>query len=437
MESKRTWFYRHFINSKFAVAAFNLLLGLLVIWVFTKIAWIFEPVLSFLGIVAPPFVFAGILFYLLNPVVNWLQRLKIPRVWAILIVFIGVLAILVFAIAKLVPPIEQQITNLVTNWPQLWNNFTAWLTDLNEKQTLISESDLNHIGEEITAALSAKQSALITGTLSGIQSVVGAVGNVVITVATAPIILFFMLKDGEKFPPLVINLFPVKLRTSLHQMLHEMNQKVGSYVQGQITVAIAVMIMFMLGYTIIGLRFGLVFGLIAGPLNLIPYFGSALAMVPALIVGAMTSPQMLIEVIAVFFVEWLLETQLISPLVMGSKLEMHPITIVVVLLTAGNLFGLVGVILGIPGFAVLKIVAVRMFRWYQQVSGLYEETPALADGQNQTPPPSDGAAPHPHDSAAAKTGRTGDGTSTTPPSDSPAPSAPIPSSKSASKKEHK
>ncbi len=437
MESKRTWFYRHFINSKFAVAAFNLLLGLLVIWVFTKIAWIFEPVLSFLGIVAPPFVFAGILFYLLNPVVNWLQRLKIPRVWSILIVFIGVLAILVFAIAKLVPPIEQQITNLVTNWPQLWNNFTAWLTDLNEKQTLISESDLNHIGEEITAALSAKQSALITGTLSGIQSVVGAVGNVVVTVATAPIILFFMLKDGEKFPPLVINLFPVKLRTSLHQMLHEMNQKVGSYVQGQITVAIAVMIMFMLGYTIIGLRFGLVFGLIAGPLNLIPYFGSALAMVPALIVGAMTSPQMLIEVIAVFFVEWLLETQLISPLVMGSKLEMHPITIVVVLLTAGNLFGLVGVILGIPGFAVLKIVAVRIFRWYQQVSGLYEETPALADGQNQTPPPSDGADRRPPESAAAQTGRTGDGASATPPSDSPAPSAPVPPSKSASKKEHK
>jgi predicted PurR-regulated permease PerM len=145
-------------------------------------------------------------------------------------------------------------------------------------------------------------------------------------------------------------------------------------VQGQLTVAMAVAIIFMIGYSLIGLRFALILGLIAGPLNLIPYFGSALAMVPALIVGAVTSPQMLIAVIITFFVEWLLETQLISPLVMGSKLEMHPITIVIVLLTAGNLFGLAGVILGIPGFAVIKIVVTRFFSWYQQVSGLYDET---------------------------------------------------------------
>jgi len=95
-------------------------------------------------------------------------------------------------------------------------------------------------------------------------------------------------------------------------------------------------------------------------------------MIPPLIMGALTSPRMILAVIVVFFIEWLIETQLISPLVMGSKLELHPITIVVVLLTAGNLFGLVGVILGIPGFAVLKIVVTRFFSWYQQVSGLYE-----------------------------------------------------------------
>ncbi len=117
----------------------------------------------------------------------------------------------------------------------------------------------------------------------------------------------------------------------------------------------------------------MILGLIATPLNLIPYFGSALAMVPSLVMGAMTSPKMLIGVIIVFFIEWLLETQVISPLVMGSKLELHPITIVVVLLTAGNLFGLVGVILGIPGFAVIKIIVTRLFAWYRQVSGLYDE----------------------------------------------------------------
>ena len=82
-------------------------------------------------------------------------------------------------------------------------------------------------------------------------------------------------------------------------------------------------------------------------------------------------------VIIVFFIEWLIETQVISPLVMGSKLELHPITIVVVLLTAGNLFGLVGVILGVPDCRVED--RGRRFSWYQQVSGLYEAEHATDD----------------------------------------------------------
>ncbi|WP_461225090.1 AI-2E family transporter [Lacticaseibacillus suihuaensis] len=373
MKNKTSWFYRHFLDNRFAIAAFNVLLVLLVLWLFTKIGWVFTPITHFIGIVAPPFVFAGILYYMLNPIVNWLDRHKVNRNLAIGLVFLGVLALLVLAIVKLVPPIERQVTSMVNDWPTYWNAFNQWVTELNERQDLISQADLNQLGEEIKAAVSGREGLIVTGTVTQIQNLVGVVGNVVITVGTAPIILFFMLKDGRKFPKLLLTVVPVKLRKSVGEMLHEMNEKVGSYVQGQLTVAMAVAIIFMIGYSVIGLRFALVLGLIAGPLNLIPYFGSALAMVPALIVGLMASPKMFLLVIVVFLCEWLLETQLISPFVMGSKLEMHPITIVVVLLTAGNMFGLAGVILGIPGFAVLRIIAVRLFKWYQQVSGLYAE----------------------------------------------------------------
>lgn len=123
-----------------------------------------------------------------------------------------------------------------------------------------------------------------------------------------------MLKDGDKFTPMVLHIVPTKLRRSVKQMLHEMNEKVGSYVQGQITVALCVAVMFMVGYSVIGLRYGLIFGLLACPLNLIPYFGSALAMIPPLIMGALTSPRMILAVIIVFFIEWLIETQVIHRL---------------------------------------------------------------------------------------------------------------------------
>ncbi len=370
---KRSWFYRRFLNSKFTAACLNIVLALLAIWIFTQISWVFEPVGTFLKIVAPPFIFAGILFYLLNPLVNWLTHRGLHRTLAVALVFLAVLALLAVAIIKLVPTIENQFTNIVQSYPTYWRDFSNWLTDLNAHQDLISQKDLNTLASEFMDSLNLKKGSWVSGTVTQLQNFVGIVGNVLVTISTAPIILFFMLKDGHKFVPKIVVLFPTKLRASVTQMLQEMNTKVGSYVQGQLTVALAVAIIFMSGFSIIGLRFGLILGLIAGPLNLIPYFGSALAMIPALIVGATTSPKMLIAVIITFFIEWLIETQLISPLVMGSKLEMHPITIVIVLLTAGNLFGLAGVILGIPGFAVLKIVITRLFSWYQQVSGLYNE----------------------------------------------------------------
>jgi len=337
--------------------------------------------------VAPPFVLAGILYYLTVPIIDWLEKHKIKRGWAIAGVFLVLLALIIWGVLRFIPAVESQLSNIIKSWPTYWNEFTQWLSDLNDKQTLISQKDLNHLGNEITSSFQGKQSNLLTGTVSQIQNVIGIVGNVVVTVATAPILLFFMLKDGAQFPTNLVKLFPVKIRDSIREMLTEMNSKVGSYVQGQITVAMAVAIMFMIGYSVIGLKFGLIIGLLAGPLNLIPYLGSALAMVPALIIGLTTSPQMFFAVIVVFFIEWLLETQVISPLVMGSKLEMHPVTIVVVLLTAGNLFGLVGVILGIPGFAVLKIIVTRIFVWYQQVSGLYQEPVDSPTDQEKTEAP--------------------------------------------------
>nr|WP_279384876.1 hypothetical protein [Lacticaseibacillus manihotivorans] len=80
---RKSWFYRRFLNSKFTTVCLNAVLVLLAIWIFTQIAWVFKPVGAFVGIVAPPFILAGVLFYLLNPLVNFLQKHGVKRVLAI------------------------------------------------------------------------------------------------------------------------------------------------------------------------------------------------------------------------------------------------------------------------------------------------------------------------------------------------------------------
>ena len=162
------------------------------------------------------------------------------------------------------------------------------------------------------------------------------------------------------------------MRKPTLRVLTEMNQQVSSYIRGQLTVAFAVAVMFMIGFSIIGLEYSITLGIVAGVLNLIPYLGSFLAMIPAIFLGIVGGPVLLLKVIIVFVIEQTLEGRFVSPLVLGSQLSIHPITILFVLLTSGKLFGLVGVILGIPVYAAAKVIITNVFQWYKQVSGLYE-----------------------------------------------------------------
>lgn len=188
-----------------------------------------------------------------------------------------------------------------------------------------------------------------------------------------PFILFYLLTDGEKLVPYVVSFLPIKWRKQTANVLKEVDSQISSYIRGQIIVALCVAILFIIGFNIIGLDYAITLGVVAGLLNMIPYLGSFLAMVPAIILGIVAGPVMLIKVIVVFVIEQTLEGRVISPQVLGSQLKIHPITIIFVLLTSGKLFGVLGVIVGIPVYASVKVVISHFFNWYRNISGLYED----------------------------------------------------------------
>lgn len=210
-------------------------------------------------------------------------------------------------------------------------------------------------------------------TLQGLGSVVSTLATVLIALITAPIILFFLLKDGDQLAPYILKLLPTKARKPTLKVMTEMNSQLASYIRGQLTVAFAVAVMFIIGFSLVGMNYAITLGILAGFLNLIPYLGSFLAMVPVVFIAIVTGPIMLVKVIIVFAIEQTIEGRIVSPLVLGNQLEIHPVTIMFVLLTAGKIFGIVGVILGIPFYAVAKVIAIHVFEWYKGVSNLYED----------------------------------------------------------------
>src|SRR5699024_1527023 len=195
---------------------------------------------------------------------------------------------------------------------------------------------------------------------------VGTVTTTFTGLLIIPIFTYYLLVESDKIPKKILYYIPTKYRQVVSRMLYQGNYQVSQYIRGQIIVATCVGIIFGIGYAIIGLEYGTTLAVLAGLLNIIPYLGSFIAIIPALIVGLITSPIMLIKVIIVMVVEQTIEGRFISPQVLGNSMQIHPVTILMVLLASGKLFGVVGVVIGIPTFAVLKVIVSEIYSWYRE-----------------------------------------------------------------------
>ena len=374
VKSAATWFWKWFVNNKVVTILLVSLLILLNLLVFSKITYVFNPIKGFFSVIGLPILMAGILFYLVNPLIDWMEKKKIPRIAGIAIVFMVIIGLVVWGIIILIPIIREQTMSLIENWPTYWDKVISQFDNLLRSNIFSQlQIQLTDVNQSIIKSISEQANSVVNSTFSGIGNVLGTMTNIVIALITMPIILFFLLKDGRNLPYYTMKFIPTKMRLSTYNLLKEINTQISQYIRGQLLVAFFVALMFWIGFAIIGLEYAVLLAILAGVLNLVPYLGSFLAIIPILIIALVASPAMLVKVIIVFAIEQTLEGRLIQPLILGSNLKIHPVTIIVVLLTAGKLFGIPGVILGIPAYAVMKVIFEHLFKWYQTYSGLYEQ----------------------------------------------------------------
>lgn len=367
-----TWFYKHVVDNKFVSVLCISLLLFLTIFVFTKIAHVFEPLGLAFSIIAPPVVFAVLLYYLLNPMVDWLEKKRVNRKLAILLVFLGILLILTLSVLFLLPGIREQLNELIIALPRITETiliqleellYTDWLTQL--YQEIQATNLIERLTEQLTNIFSV--------TLGSLGSLIGVITQVIITLVTLPFVLYYMLADKDRFKTSLLKITPVRARPILNEFIRRASKQVGSYVRGQLLVALFVGIIFYMGYRIINLEYALILSIAAGVLNLVPYLGSIIASVAALIIGAFVSPLKFVQVILVIIVEQTIEGRVLSPLILGNELDIHPLVILFLLLISGSVFGFMGLVLAIPGFAVLKVVWDMFFDWLRSNTTLYSE----------------------------------------------------------------
>ena len=354
------------LQTKVFRIGYGLLLIFLLIFVAMKIDFIFQPVFLLVQTLFFPFLIAGVLYYLFRPLVNYLQVKNVPRTLSIMLIYLlfGLLITVVISFGG--PVLKEQMKSFVDSAPQLIEDIQDKVTELQQSKwnnhlREYDSVDLEKTFEAMTKSVSTSLAAMGTN----VMNIIGVLASIVTVLATVPFILYYMLKEGEKAPQQILRLLPAQQQKNGRKILADLDEALSSYIQGQIIVSFCIGVMLFIGYLLIDLDYSLLVAIFAMFTNVIPFIGPILAIIPAMIIACIDSPMMVVKVLMVMIVVQQIEGHIISPQVMGKKLEIHPLTIISLLLAAGRIGGVLGLIIAVPVYAVIKVIAHHSYRLWK------------------------------------------------------------------------
>lgn len=336
-------------NQRFIALASSLLLVLLIIYLLIQLHPIFDMIFLFISSILFPIMMAGVLYYLLRPIRDFLEKRKCPHLVAITLLFLILLAALSLVVGFIWPYVSIQIaafnTEPQTKLIEVENRTIELLNVFN-----FSSYTHDQLRDSLRVYLQWLANLFFKNLFFTLSSIATFASYIIVT----PFILFYLLKDDDKIAKAFDQKLPHIKRAHTQKILKDVDKTLSSYISGQVTVAFFVGLLIWIGYTIIGLRYAALLAFIAFIFNLIPFCGPVISTIPALIIGFEEGAFTVFEVLVVISAVHLLDLNLISPRVVGNRLQIHPVTIILLLIAGASTMGFVGLFLIVPLYAVLK-----------------------------------------------------------------------------------
>jgi predicted PurR-regulated permease PerM len=347
-----------FLQSRlFAVLVF-VILGLVALYLLILVQPMLLSIYRFVKAVSAPFFVAMIIAYVLNPVVGLLHDRKVPRTAAVLLIYAVFICSCVVLFVNITPMFVSQVQELNEHMPELTIKAQNMMDHFNNNDSL-PESVRNGINRSITGL-----EKVISERIAGFMNNIGALVNVFFLAMVVPFLAFYILKDMEVIERAVFKYVPRAKRQGTIRLLKEIDGALGSYIRGQLLVSVCVGVSAYVGYLIIGMPYPMLMAGFVALFDIIPYLGPFFGALPALIMALTISWKMVLLVIVVNTMCQFLESNVISPQVVGKSMNIHPLTIIFVLLVGGELAGVVGLLLAVPFYAALKVIAQHLFAYY-------------------------------------------------------------------------
>jgi len=300
--------------------------------------------------------------YVLAPIVDWMERRKVPRTGALLLLMVlALVAVCGFALWVL-PPIFQELHQLAGRL-HAWidSDHSAILSRVEAWSGFSAETDLAPVLERVKEA--APQMLAHMGTfLERAAEQTSTVISSALQVVMLPFFIFYFLRDFDRITQGATALIPLDRRESILARVARCHAVIGGWLAGQATVAAILALYYALGLWFVDIRIGIAIGMIAGMLSVVPYLGFAFGLGLALTMALLgwDGPTPVIGVAIVFGIGHLLEASFLTPKIVGEKVGLPPVVVLIALLAGGEAFGLIGILLAVPTAGVLKVLAAEM-----------------------------------------------------------------------------
>lgn len=314
--------------------------------------------LHYLGellVVISPIFIGIIVAWLFDPVVSWLQDKKVPRILGCILVYLLIILFLFIILYSFVPLFVDQIGDFVGTIPEIFGDLKHFADNIFNffGNTGV---DAKVIEENVYSSLETFASDLTTNLPNMLLSISKSLLNGGINFVLGLMVGFYMLFDFNKINDMVTNSMPVSWRKNYAELGSRINSSLRNYVQGVLLIMLLVFITQSIGLTLAGIKAPLIFALFCAITDVIPYFGPYIGAVPAIIVGFTVSPLTGVLCIISIVVVQLLENNFYQPLIMGHTMQLHPVTIMIGLLIFQHFFGIIGMVIATPAIACIKVV---------------------------------------------------------------------------------
>jgi len=307
------------------------------------------------------FFWGFIIAYLLNPLMLYIEKkAKVKRPLALLFVYILFIGIISLVCVIIVPIVVSNIINLIGSMPDYITNITKWITQLTTTNKFLLKYNISSYIQR--TLLNTVQNANIyvgIGLQLLVQNLIN-LSSILIKFATGIVISVYLLRDKESFMLNIKKLFIIMMGGKKTSIVISFGEKVNNifkrFVIGKFIDSTIIGLICFLALIVLKIPYAIIIGIIIGCTNMIPYFGNAIGLVPACLISLLASPLKSLEVALVILFLMQFDGLFLAPKIIGEKIGVNPIWIILGITVGGGIYGIVGMFLGVPIVAVIKLL---------------------------------------------------------------------------------